>query len=81
MFSLYECIRAQARCVSLQGDVARYWPGAHNSAILYIFMDFLKQGSFLPLLLSACETAQKPKAKLLQFLGISLRLLLSASAT
>lgn len=35
------------RCVLfLQSDVATYWPGMHNAALLVVFADLFEQGSF-----------------------------------
>ncbi len=48
----------QARSISLQSDIAIYWPGMNNTAILVVSAGPCERGIILTTLSSVCETLQ-----------------------
>ncbi len=59
------CVCAQVHSVSLQSDIAIYWPGIHNTEFLVVFVDFLWMGIVLTTSSSGRKTFQKRKGKFL----------------
>ncbi len=73
--ALEECICAHTRSVSLQSDIANYWPGMRNTARLVVWT-----GIVLIMLSSVHETSKKQRKRFSEsWIHLSLDLVFSPS--